>query len=94
MEMINTLVPELAGAEPGRLRAAKLPQLRYVIQIGGPKYAGTIAFDEVARMGGTRHREQLATLAETCNSTMRSTSSSPAARRVRPKVPRSPTTTS
>ncbi len=40
MEMINTLVPELAGAEPGRLRAAKLPQLRHVIQIGGPKCAG------------------------------------------------------
>jgi fatty-acyl-CoA synthase len=64
MEMINTLVPELAGSEPGRLRAAKLPQLRHVIQIGGPKCAGTIAFDEVARMGGVRHREQLAALAE------------------------------
>jgi fatty-acyl-CoA synthase len=64
MEMINTLVPELAGAEPGRLRAAKLPQLRYVIQIGGPKNAGTIAFDEVTRMGGARHREQLAALGE------------------------------
>ncbi len=64
MEMINTLVPELASAEPGRLRAAKLPQLRYVIQIGGPKCAGTIAFDEVARMGGPRHREQLTALAE------------------------------
>jgi fatty-acyl-CoA synthase len=64
MEMINTLVPELADSEPGRLRAAKLPQLRYVIQIGGPKCAGTIAFDEVARMGGPRHREQLAALGE------------------------------
>src|SRR6201999_1221272 len=64
MEMINTLVPELASAEPGRLRAAKLPQLRYVIQIGGPKCAGTIAFDEVSRLGGARHREQLAALAE------------------------------
>jgi fatty-acyl-CoA synthase len=64
MEMINTLVPELAGSEPGRLRAAKLPQLRHVIQIGGPKCAGTIAFDEVTRMGGPRHREQLTALGE------------------------------
>ncbi len=64
MEMINTLVPELAGSEPGRLRAAKLPQLRTVIQIGGPKCPGTIAFDEVTRMGGPRHREQLAALGE------------------------------
>jgi fatty-acyl-CoA synthase len=64
VEMINTLVPELASAEPGRLRAAKLPQLRHVIQIGGPKSAGTIAFGDVARMGGARHREQLAALGE------------------------------
>jgi fatty-acyl-CoA synthase len=64
IEMINTLVPELAASEPGRLRATKLPQLRYVIQIGGPKCAGTIAFDEVTRMGGPRHREQLASLGE------------------------------
>jgi fatty-acyl-CoA synthase len=65
VEMLNTLLPELAGSQPGRLRAAKLPQLRHVIQIGGPKCAGTIAFDEVARMGGARHREQLAALGET-----------------------------
>ncbi len=64
MEMLNTLVPELASAEPGHLRAAKLPKLRAVIQIGGPLAPGTIAFDEVARMGGARHREQLAALGE------------------------------
>src|SRR5262249_21431945 len=64
VEMINTLVPELASSEPGRLRAAKLPQLRYVIQIGGPKAAGTIAFEDVTRMGGPRHREQLTALGE------------------------------
>jgi fatty-acyl-CoA synthase len=59
MEMINTLVPELATAEPGRLRASRLPQLRAVIQVGGPLSPGTIPFDEVATMGGARHREQL-----------------------------------
>ncbi|KIZ39203.1 MULTISPECIES: AMP-binding protein [Rhodopseudomonas] len=64
MEMLNTLVPELARAEPGQLKSAKLPMLRAVIQIGGPKCPGTIAFDEVARMGGTRHREALATLGQ------------------------------
>ena len=36
--------------------------LRTVIQIGGPAAPGTIPFDEVARMGGARHREQLAAL--------------------------------
>src|ERR1700684_1683471 len=45
MEMLNTLMPELASAEPGALRAARLPQLRAVIQVGGPLCPGTIPFD-------------------------------------------------
>ena len=64
MGMLNTLIPELAGSEPGRLRSAKLPQLRAVIQIGGPAAPGAIPFEEVTRMGGARHREQLAALGE------------------------------
>jgi fatty-acyl-CoA synthase len=63
MEMLNTLLPELAKAPPGDLHAARLPQLRTVIQIGGPACAGTIPFEEVVRMGGARHRDTLATLA-------------------------------
>jgi fatty-acyl-CoA synthase len=65
MEMLNTLLPELAKAEPGELRAARLPHLRVVIQIGGPVCPGTIAFEDVMRMGGARHREALAALAGT-----------------------------
>jgi fatty-acyl-CoA synthase len=62
MDMLNTLLPELASAKPGQLRAARLPALRIVIQIGGPACPGTIPFDEVAGMGGPLHREQLAAL--------------------------------
>ncbi len=65
MEMLNTLLPELAKAAPGDLHAARLPQLRSVIQVGGPHAPGTIPFEEVARMGGERHRTVLTTLAET-----------------------------
>ncbi len=36
-----------------------------MIQVGGPKAAGTIAFEDVARMGGARHRDTLAALAKT-----------------------------
>jgi fatty-acyl-CoA synthase len=63
MEMLNTLLPELAESVPGHLRAAKLPQLRAVIQIGGPACPGTIAFEDVTHMGGAREREALAALA-------------------------------
>src|ERR1700733_5665204 len=62
MEMLNALLPELAKASPGELRAERLPQLRAVIQIGGPKSPGTIAFEDVTRMGGARHKAELATI--------------------------------
>ena len=65
MEMLNTLLPELAASPPGELQAQQLPQLRAVIQIGGPKCPGTLAFEDVTKMGGARHREQLAELAAT-----------------------------
>jgi len=65
MEMLNTLLPELAASQPGELQAQRLPQLRAVIQIGGPKCPGTIAFEGVTKMGGAQHREQLAELART-----------------------------
>lgn len=65
MEMLNTLLPELAKSTPGELNAARLPQLRAVIQIGGPLSPGTIAFEDVTRMGSARHREMLAELTKT-----------------------------
>src|SRR5437660_3631949 len=65
MEMLNTLLPELAKSAPGELRAARLPQLRAVIQIGGPPSPGTIAFEDVTKMGGARHLDTLAELAKT-----------------------------
>ena len=60
--MINALAPELAGAEPGALRAARLPALEKVIQIGGAS-PGTIAFDDVYEMGTDASRAMLAEIA-------------------------------
>jgi len=62
MEMLNTLLPELATSKAGELQAQRLPQLRAVIQIGGPKSPGAIAFENVPQMGSARHREQIAEL--------------------------------
>ena len=50
--LLRTLAPELEGAEPGRLAAARLPALRSVILFAAESAAGTIAFDTVAGLAG------------------------------------------
>ncbi len=79
MEMVNTLAPELARAVPGELKAAKLPKLRIVIQIGGqePRHHRLRG----CRGDGARPASRGACGARrtACSSTIRSTSSSPAA---------------
>jgi fatty-acyl-CoA synthase len=57
--MVKTLAPELVASKPGELSAACLPNLRIVIQIGGPQVPGTIAFDEVSARGGAAERAAL-----------------------------------
>jgi fatty-acyl-CoA synthase len=56
--MLRELAPELDASRPGALRAARLPQLEAVIQIGG-QAPGTLAFEEVAGRGGSAERERL-----------------------------------
>lgn len=60
--MLASIAPELAqtpaGAPPGRVRSARLPELRTVIQIGG-RAPGTIAFEDVAAMAGPRDHEEV-----------------------------------
>ncbi|MBN8873798.1 MAG: AMP-binding protein [Rhodospirillales bacterium] len=63
--MVNTLAPELRTSEAGRLRAAKLPALEMVIQIGPETVPGAIAFDAVHAMGGDAQRAELAALRTT-----------------------------
>ena len=45
--MLETLAPELANAEPGRLQAAKLPDLRIVIRLGEEKTPGMLNYADV-----------------------------------------------
>jgi fatty-acyl-CoA synthase len=61
--MLRILAPELATAVPGKLAAKRLPNLRIVIQIGGPPASGMIPFDEVAARGGDAERAELRRLA-------------------------------
>ncbi len=62
--MLNTLLPELATAEPNALQAARVPTLRSVIQIGGAA-PGCIPFGHVAARGGPDQRHRLQELAGT-----------------------------
>ena len=59
LEMLADLAPELAESAPGRLHAARLPDLRYVIQLGADPVAGTFSFDDVMAKGGGGQRARL-----------------------------------
>src|SRR6185312_5377078 len=63
--MLNTLAPELRASAPARLRAAKLPSLEMVIQIGPTTVPGAVPFDSVYGMGDASHRAALTELAGT-----------------------------
>jgi fatty-acyl-CoA synthase len=57
--MIETLAPELASAEPGKLNAARLPKLEFVIRMGDDPSAGMFNFADVMARGGRDEHERL-----------------------------------
>ncbi|MFQ6371785.1 AMP-binding protein [Shewanella sp. YIC-542] len=52
LSMLQELAPELAFAEPGKLQAKRLPELRCVIRTGSDKTPGMLNFPEVCDLGG------------------------------------------
>jgi len=52
LEMLQTLAPELEGAEPGKLQSEKLPHLRTVIRMGTDTSRGMFNFWDIEGMGG------------------------------------------
>ncbi|WP_366141194.1 AMP-binding protein [uncultured Tateyamaria sp.] len=65
MAMLNALMPELAGAQPGCLSAAKIPTLRWVITLEGAATPGTITYEEVRARATEGTRQQVKELAQT-----------------------------
>ena len=59
IEMLRELAPELDRCRPGRLRAAQLPELRTVIQLGPDPPPGVLDFDSVMDRGGGAARTRL-----------------------------------
>jgi fatty-acyl-CoA synthase len=52
LEMLQSLAPELASCEPGRLRAQQLPLLQTVIRTGAGRSPGMFNFEAVRSLGG------------------------------------------
>ncbi len=63
--MLSTLLPELATAVPGALKAARVPTLEIIVQIGAHTLPGSFAFEAVAARGGDAERQTLRELATT-----------------------------
>jgi fatty-acyl-CoA synthase len=59
IEMLRTLAPELDRSPPGKLKAARLPALEIVIQMGSECRPGFFRFDEVAELGSDVDRRDL-----------------------------------
>ncbi|MDQ2088951.1 AMP-binding protein [Marimonas arenosa] len=59
MAMLAELAPELDTCPPGRLRAARLPRLGSVVQLGPEPRAGALSFDAVMAKGGPALRARL-----------------------------------
>lgn len=67
IEMIQTLAPELADCEAGKLIAAKLPELRTVIRTGSDKTPGMFNYDDISAMGGSAEKNRLDEISDSLN---------------------------
>ncbi len=59
LAMRRGLFPELDSAGPGALRAARLPELRSVVPIGGETAPGCLPFETLAAGAGAREMEEI-----------------------------------
>ncbi len=57
--MIRSLAPELENSAPGKLAAAKVPQLRHVVVMSDTPPAGCWAFSRVLQLGGPAQQLRL-----------------------------------
>jgi len=58
-EMLSTLAPELQTSTPGKLTAARLPELTTVIRLSSERMAGMFTWDDLMALGETISDEQL-----------------------------------
>jgi fatty-acyl-CoA synthase len=63
--MISELAPEIPSFKPGELRSARLPDLKYVIQIGGRPKTGWLGFNELFGLANGRLNAEVQRVHET-----------------------------
>ncbi|MDH3597014.1 MAG: AMP-binding protein, partial [Rhodospirillales bacterium] len=63
IEMLRELAPEIADCAPGKLKAARLPDLRVVACLSGGQGPGILDFADLPGMAGADERHRLAALA-------------------------------
>ena len=56
---LQELMPEIAASEPGKLRASRVPTLRWLICLGADA-PGYLRFEDIASLAQSRHYEELA----------------------------------
>ena len=64
LAMLAKLMPQLKSAEPGKLKAMKIPELRWVIALGDDPVPGTLLF-AAAPLAGPRRRLFRTTISST-----------------------------
>ena len=62
--MLESLIPELAGAAPGRLECTVFPELRLLVQLGTEPLRGTLSFEDLMAAGHDADQAALATIAK------------------------------
>jgi fatty-acyl-CoA synthase len=62
--MLNSLIPELSSAVPGRLACAAFPELRVLVQLGTGRLAGTLSFEGLMAGGDSAGGDMPALLEE------------------------------
>lgn len=65
IDMLQTLMPELADAQPGALRSDALPALSVVIRLGANKSPGMLNFDELPAWANAETHMRVSELSET-----------------------------
>ena len=62
--MLQSLIPELRSAAPGRLVCAAFPELRLLVQLGTEPVAGTLSFSDLLASGHDLEEAALASIEE------------------------------